>query len=146
MQTFEYTHIRMLFLSSIVIFGYADIFMEANVALDLHPMAQLLKALGDETRLRIVALLTQGELCVCSFQEILDAPQPAVSRHLAVLRAARVVATSRQGSWIYYRLADQEDAECARQITNLCAQFSNRKLMKRDLERLFKVRGRRDCD
>jgi ArsR family transcriptional regulator len=133
-------------LPGIAICGYAHICMSSNIAMDLRPMARLLKALGDETRLRIVALLTQGELCVCSFQEILDVPQPAVSRQLAVLRAAQVVATSRQGSWIYYRLADQDDAECARQIKNLCAQFSNRKLMKRDLERLFKVRARRDCD
>jgi ArsR family transcriptional regulator, arsenate/arsenite/antimonite-responsive transcriptional repressor len=119
--------------------------MSRHLAVDLRPMARMFKALGDETRLRIVALLTQGELCVCHLQEVLEAAQPNVSRHLGILRAAGVVDSRRDGSWIYYSLSEQEDPECAQQIAALCQQFASRKLLKRDMERLVGIRSRRDC-
>jgi ArsR family transcriptional regulator len=62
-------------------------------------------ALADPTRRRILALLQEGgERCVCVLYETLDLPQPKVSRHLGVLRAAGVVATRREGLWIHYRV------------------------------------------
>ena len=62
-------------------------------------------ALADPTRRRILALLqAEGERCVCVLYETLDLPQPKVSRHLGVLRAAGIVATRREGLWIHYRL------------------------------------------
>jgi ArsR family transcriptional regulator, arsenate/arsenite/antimonite-responsive transcriptional repressor len=67
--------------------------------------AQLFKALSDETRLRILALLTAGELCVCDLMAVLELPQSTVSRHLAYLRNAALVEDRRQGVWMYYRLA-----------------------------------------
>ena len=67
--------------------------------------AQLFKALSDETRLRILALLTAGELCVCDLMAVLELPQSTVSRHLAYLRHAGLVEDRRQGVWMYYRLA-----------------------------------------
>jgi ArsR family transcriptional regulator len=66
--------------------------------------ARLFKALADETRLRILALLTRGELCVCDLMTVLDLPQSTVSRHLAYLRNAGWVEDRRQGVWMYYRL------------------------------------------
>jgi len=66
--------------------------------------AQLFKALCDETRLRILALLTHGELCVCDLMATLDLPQSTVSRHLAYLRNAGLVEDRRQGVWMYYHL------------------------------------------
>lgn len=72
--------------------------------------AQIFKALADETRLRILALLTDGELCVCDLMAILDLPQSTVSRHLAYLRNAGWVEDRRQGVWMYYRLADDGGA------------------------------------
>ena len=71
--------------------------------------AKLFKALSDETRLRILALLGEGELCVCDLMAILDLPQSTVSRHLATLRNAGLVEDRRQGVWMYYRLAQGED-------------------------------------
>lgn len=65
---------------------------------------QTFKALADETRLRIMALLLRGELCVCDLMEILALPQSTVSRHLATLRHAGLVEDRRQGVWMYYRL------------------------------------------
>ncbi len=73
----------------------------------MKKLAQTFKALSDETRLRILALLTQGELCVCDLMAILQLPQSTVSRHLAYLRNTALVADRREGVWMYYRLEDQ---------------------------------------
>ena len=71
----------------------------------MKKIAQKFKALSDETRLRILALLTNGEMCVCDLMAILDLPQSTVSRHLATLRNAGWVEDRRQGVWMYYRLS-----------------------------------------
>lgn len=63
------------------------------------------KALCDETRLRILALLSEQELCVCNLIAVLGLPQSSVSRHLAVLRTAGLVEDRRNGTWMWYRLA-----------------------------------------
>jgi ArsR family transcriptional regulator len=68
-------------------------------------LAALCKALSDETRLRILALLGDGEICVCHIHGGLRLPQPMISRHLAYLRKAGLVEVRRQGIWMYYRLA-----------------------------------------
>jgi ArsR family transcriptional regulator len=70
--------------------------------------AKLFKALSDETRLRILSLLTADELCVCDLMEVLQLPQSTVSRHLAYLRNAGLVYDRRQGVWMYYRLTIPE--------------------------------------
>ncbi|HEV7238392.1 MAG TPA: metalloregulator ArsR/SmtB family transcription factor [Thermoanaerobaculia bacterium] len=71
------------------------------------PAAQLeslFQALGDRTRLRLLNLIADGEVCVCFFVEVLGEPQPKISRHLGVLRAADLVAARRDGKWMHYRL------------------------------------------
>jgi ArsR family transcriptional regulator len=73
---------------------------------DLTRMATVFKALGDTTRLRILALLASGEICVCHVHESLATSQPKASRHLAYLRRVGLVVTRRSGTWVYYRLAD----------------------------------------
>jgi len=65
---------------------------------------RLFKALADETRLRILALLREGELCVCDLMAVLNLPQSTVSRHLAYLRNAGLVEDRRRGVWMFYRL------------------------------------------
>jgi ArsR family transcriptional regulator len=67
-----------------------------------------LKAAGDETRIRLLALLAQGERTVKELTEILGQSQPRISRHLKILAEAGLVARNPEGSWVYYRLADQE--------------------------------------
>jgi ArsR family transcriptional regulator len=65
----------------------------------------LFRALSDETRLRCVMLVLQhGELCVCKLTEALHLSQPKISRHLATLKAARVLQDRRDGVWVHYRL------------------------------------------
>jgi ArsR family transcriptional regulator len=113
----------------------------AAAALDVGSVARLFKALGEETRVRIVALLAHGELCVCHLEAALDLPQPTISRQLAVLRSAGVVGQRRQGIWVYYRLAKQRDEECKRQMRGLIAAFTPRKELRRDVKRLLRAKG-----
>ena len=70
---------------------------------------RIFKALSDETRLRVLILLTRQELCVCEIEEVLKLTQSRVSRHLTVLRNAGLVLDRREGTWIYYRLAPPRD-------------------------------------
>ena len=74
----------------------------------------LFQALSDRTRLRILNLMTEGELCVCYFVEVLKESQPKISRHLAYLRRAGVVAGRLEGKWIHYRLVRPADRQTAR--------------------------------
>jgi ArsR family transcriptional regulator len=113
--------------------------------LDLVPVSQLFKALGDEDRVRIVALLTHGELCVCHIEAALAQSQPSVSRHLAVLRAAGIVESRREGNWVYYRLAEQANQDCRRQLRALVSAFGKSDALERDVARLRKSRGPGAC-
>ncbi|MBE0429796.1 MAG: winged helix-turn-helix transcriptional regulator [Thermoleophilia bacterium] len=70
--------------------------------------SQLFKALSDDTRLRILGLLLQGELCVCDLVAVLGLPQSTVSRHLACLRNSGLVNDNRKGVWMHYSLAQGE--------------------------------------
>ena len=104
---------------------------------------QLLKALTDETRLRILALLGQGELCVCDLIAVLQLPQSTVSRHLALLRNAGWVVDRRQGLWMYYRLADEGTPLRMALQPTLLAHLSTLAKSKKDLERLgLHLRGK----
>jgi ArsR family transcriptional regulator len=119
----------------------------SSAAKQLHvgPASRLFKALGDETRLRIVALLSHGELCVCHLQEALGLSQPHVSRHLAVLRSAGVVTHRRERKWVYYRLARQPSPECERPLRSIVWGFARREVLRRDVERLLATRGPGAC-
>lgn len=128
-RTFEYSNVRMTF----------------STALSVRPVAQLFKALGDDTRLRIVALLSHGELCVCHLQEALRLTQPTASRHMAVLRSAGVVEARREGSWVYYRLANQENDARKRQLRAVVREFARKNTLREDVERLLRVRGPGAC-
>jgi len=73
---------------------------------DLDALTSVYAALADPTRLRILSLLRDGEICVCHLHAGLDVPQPTASRHLAYLRKAGLVEARRQGVWMHYRLAE----------------------------------------
>jgi ArsR family transcriptional regulator len=116
-----------------------------SAALPVRPLSQLFKALSDENRLRIVALLTHGELCVCHIESALELTQPTVSRHLSTLRSAGVVEGRRQGTWMHYRLADQPDLWRDSQLKALMRAFEKQDLLRRDIEKLVKVKGPASC-
>ena len=98
-------------------------------------------ALVDATRRRILALLVhQGELCVCELTAALDDSQPKVSRHLAVLKDAGIVIPRREGTWIFYRLADSLPA-WAEAVLEILPKGAVPEL-KPDLKRLKAMAGR----
>jgi len=74
----------------------------------MEELTAIFKALSDETRLRIVKLLEQGELCVCDIVAALDIVQPRASFHLGVLKGAGLIKDRKQGKWIHYSLNESE--------------------------------------
>ncbi len=78
----------------------------------MRDLASVFKALGDETRLEILALLVgHGELCVCDLQQVLGIIQSKTSRHLQYLKHAGLLADRRAGLWVHYRIAPDLDPE-----------------------------------
>ena len=117
----------------------------AAASVAVTPMSRMFKALGDDVRLRIIALLAHGELCVCHIEEALDLTQTNTSRQLGILRAAGLVAHQRRDKWVYYRLARQDDPDCRRHLKALVAAFAKKELLRQDVARLLKVRGPGAC-
>ena len=72
---------------------------------DLEALTTVYAALADPTRLRILSLLGDTEICVCHIHASLDVPQPTASRHLAYLRKSGLVEARRDGIWMHYKLA-----------------------------------------
>ena len=99
-------------------------------------MELLFRALADRTRLRLLNLLATGEVCVCFFVEVLGESQPKISRHLAYLRRAGVVAARREGKWMHYRVATPEDAHAARVFAEVMAWLGEEHGMQRDRARM----------
>jgi ArsR family transcriptional regulator len=73
------------------------------MATQIQSLEGIFHALADGTRIRILGLLLSGEVCVCNLHESLGESQPKISRHLAYLRKAGLVATRREGLWVHYR-------------------------------------------
>lgn len=117
----------------------------SSLNLEVAAPAKMFRALGDPTRLRLVALLSYGELCVCHLTAALQLPQSTVSRHLALLRSAGLVDARRQGSWMHYRLARPADAVSRTVLRALSRQLVERHALTKDLERLVATRGPKVC-
>ena len=93
----------------------------------------LFAAMAHETRLRALMLLVgEGELCVCELTHALGLSQPHVSRHLAQLRELGLVRDRREGTWVYYRIVEQEHATVARALGVLTAEFGAQRALERD--------------
>jgi len=86
---------------------------------DLRQATRLFQALSDETRLRIVRMLSGGECCVCELQEALDAYQSRLSFHLKKLKEAGVVADRKEGRWVYYTLRPEALEEMRAFLTHV---------------------------
>lgn len=96
-------------------------------------------ALADKTRLRIINLIGDGEVCVCFFTETLGELQPKISRHLAYLRRAGLVKTRRDGKWIYYRLSPPKDEAARRAFNEIQSWMAANEQMQKDCERLTQI-------
>src|SRR6202795_2935208 len=106
--------------------------MTTQIAFD--DMNTTLKAAGEETRLRILALLAEAELTVSDLTEILRQSQPRLSRHLRLLAEARLVERFREGAWAFYRLGEQGGIDIARTLIGRLD--SEDPVIARDRERL----------
>ncbi|MCA1642136.1 MAG: metalloregulator ArsR/SmtB family transcription factor, partial [Acidobacteria bacterium] len=97
------------------------------------------RALADRTRLRLLNLLGDEEVCVCFVVEVLGMSQPKISRHLAYLRRAGVVASRREGKWMHYRVVEPASEPAARVFREARAWLREEREMRRDRERLVKM-------
>jgi ArsR family transcriptional regulator, arsenate/arsenite/antimonite-responsive transcriptional repressor len=97
------------------------------------------RALADATRLRIINLIGDQEVCVCYFVEILKTNQPKISRHLAYLRRAGIVAARREGIWMHYRIAAPKDENAAKVLMEVSQWLANDPTMQQDRKRLEKL-------
>lgn len=104
-----------------------------------HLLERLFHALADRTRLRLLHLMAEQEVCVCHFAEVLQAPQPKISRHLAYLRRAGLVTARRDGKWMHYRLAQPADADLARVLQSTLEALRQDQSMQRDQTHLQKA-------
>lgn len=111
------------------------------------PKVELIfRALSDRTRLRILNLLQGGELCVCDVVDVLDSPQPTISRHLAYLRKAGLVIARKDGLWSYYRLTDAQTEFHERLLECLAACRAEVPQLERDLRQLHSVDRPNCCE
>jgi ArsR family transcriptional regulator len=99
----------------------------------------LFKALADRTRLRLINLMGDTEVCVCFFVEVLRINQPKISRHLAYLKRAGVVSARRDGKWIHYRLVEPPEPHAAKIFREVRAGLANDPGMQSDHARLQKI-------
>ena len=101
----------------------------------MEDLVKVLKALSDETRLRMLMLIEEQELCVCEVMQILDMHQSRVSRHLNILRDAGLAKTRRQGTWMFYHSAAQT-AHHSHVADALRNWMKDNEIVKHDLNRL----------
>lgn len=104
--------------------------------MSISELSTIYKALSDETRLRLLHLLSYGELCVCDLTAVLGMPQSTVSRHLAYLKNAGLVRDRRETVWMYYSLTEPRGRVHASQIECLRNCFREVPLLREDRKRL----------
>jgi ArsR family transcriptional regulator len=104
-----------------------------------NEMELLFKALADRTRLRLLNIIGNEEVCVCYFVEVLRTNQPKISRHLAYLRRAGVVSARREGKWMHYRIVSPPDPHAARVFDEVRTWLAQDREMQQDRTRLMRV-------
>ncbi len=96
-------------------------------------------ALADKTRLRLLNLMREDEVCVCYFTEVLGESQPKISRHLAYMRNAGIVSARREGKWMNYKIEMPEDRFAAQVLEDTLEWLKARDDMRQDYEKLAQV-------
>jgi ArsR family transcriptional regulator len=105
----------------------------------------MFRAFSDRTRLRILHMLRTGEVCVCDLVAVIDAPQPKISRHLAYLRKAGLVACRKDGLWCHYRLLPARGAFHRKLLECLEHCFHEVPQLAQDTQRLKVLRQRKEA-
>lgn len=93
-------------------------------------------ALADRTRLRLLNLMRDGEVCVCFFAETIATNNPKISRHLAYLKRANLVSGRRDGKWMHYQISEPDSEKAKEVFQGIMEMLKNDKEMQLDRERL----------
>jgi ArsR family transcriptional regulator, arsenate/arsenite/antimonite-responsive transcriptional repressor len=115
--------------------------MWRNIGKRMRELMGTLKALGDENRVRALVVLREGELCVCQIIELLGLAPSTVSKHMSILKQVGLVEATKKGRWVYYRLANDDEASrlTAAAISFVLESVSNDLVILRDSDRLRTV-------
>src|SRR5439155_27156522 len=105
----------------------------------IYNIELLFKALADNTRLRLINLIGDSDVCVCFFVAVLKTSQTKISRHLPYLRRAGIVSARREGKWMHYRLVDPPDEHAARIFREVRASLAEHPELQADREKLVKI-------
>jgi len=105
-------------------------------------LIRIYECLCDRTRLRILALLGEGPLCVCHLQEILGEPQVKISKHLSYLKTRGLVEAKREGNWMMYRLPTKPSRELRANLACLQDCSKEETVFARDVAKLAKLHTR----
>ena len=111
----------------------------------MDKLAQYFRALSEEIRLRIVMLLTHGELCVCDIMDVLGEPQSKISRHLSYLKHSGLVTGKRVGVWMHYMLTDTQDQTLDAQIAFMRERLSNLPPFREDMTKMEVLKEQKRC-
>jgi len=103
------------------------------------PIEQIFQGLADRTRLRLLNLMADQEVCVCYFVEILGLSQPVISRHLAYLRRCGLVSARREGKWMHYRIAPLANSLSAQLLTDTLLCLATDVAMRRERAQLTRA-------
>ena len=114
--------------------------------INLKKITKILKALADESRIRIVALLKERNgLCVCEITEIIGLSQPTISSHLKRLQDAEVITYSKDGLWVNYNLDENMEKEVKQLLDSMVQILSEDERIKSDVSRSFKINREMIC-
>jgi ArsR family transcriptional regulator len=108
-------------------------------------VSETLKALGDETRLRILNLLSGRELCVCLIKEALGLLQPNVSKHLSRLKSSGIIRCRKISQWCFFRINDVFINECKELCEFLQGEWATERIYIEDIKRLEYLMATNDC-
>lgn len=111
----------------------------------MDSLVQYFKALSEEIRLRIVLLLTHGELCVCDIQDVLQEPQSKISRHLSYLKHSGLITSKRVGVWMHYMLVETRDESLDAQIRFMRERLSSLPAFKDDVAKMEILKEQKRC-
>ncbi|MHC4116916.1 MAG: ArsR/SmtB family transcription factor [Planctomycetota bacterium] len=116
----------------------------------MYAFLSIAKALSDENRVRALMMLSRGELCVCQLIEMFGLAPSTVSKHMSILRQARLVEASKRGKWMYYRLPDEgcppEAAQAIEWVTNSLARDKRIRADAREVKRVCKMDKEELCE
>lgn len=114
--------------------------------MNLKKITKILKALADESRIRIVALLKERDvLCVCEITEIIGLSQPTISSHLKKLQDAEIITYSKDGLWVNYNLNENMEKEAERLLGTVIRILGEDERIKSDVLKSFKINREMIC-